>query len=34
MEHLENFLLFILASSSCTLVAAVVLLLRPVVALP
>jgi hypothetical protein len=34
MENLENLLLFILSSSSCTLVASVVLLLRPLTAMP
>ena len=33
-EGMENFLLFILLSSSCTLVASVTLLLRPLVGLP
>jgi hypothetical protein len=31
---MENFLLFILSSSCCTLVASVTLLLRPLVGLP
>jgi hypothetical protein len=34
MENLENLLLFILSSSSCMLVASVVLLLRPLTAMP
>ena len=33
-DGMENFLLFILLSSSCTLVASVTLLLRPLVGLP
>jgi len=31
---MENFLLFILSSSFCTLVTSVVLLLRPITAIP
>lgn len=31
---MENFFLFILSSSSCTLVTSVVLLLRPITAMP
>jgi hypothetical protein len=34
MGGMENFLLFILSSSVCTLVASVTLLLRPLVGLP
>lgn len=34
VENVENFLLFILSSSACTLVASVVLLLRPLTSLP
>jgi hypothetical protein len=33
-RRMENFLLFILSSSSCTLVTSVVLLLRPLTAMP
>ena len=34
MGGMENFLLFILSSSVCTLVASLTLLLRPLVGLP
>ena len=34
VENVENFLLFVLSSSSCTLIASVVLLLRPLTTLP
>lgn len=33
-ENLENLLLFIMSSSACTLITGVVLLLRPLTALP
>jgi len=34
VENIENLLLFIMSSSACTLVTGVVLLLRPLTALP